>query len=573
VALKVLPVAATMDARQRQRFHNEARAAASLHHPHIVPVHAVGEECGIHYYAMHLIDGQSLAEVIGRKQRESVGGTLDMSCAPAASPTPTAETTTGRAADMTPAPHGAAEYRRLAEMLAQAAEALEYAHQMGVVHRDIKPANLLVDGQGKLWVTDFGLARFGTASDLTMTGDLVGTLRYMSPEQALARHGLVDHRTDVYGLGATLYELLTGRPAVDGKDREEVLRKIAFDEPAAPRSVERAIPPDLETVVLKALAKEPGERYATAQDLADDLRRFLEHKPVQARRPTLVQRVAKAIRRHQAVVVTAAVVSSVAALGLAASTALVWVARDREADARALAESNYERAEGQRVRAEEAVAGEAAQRRRADSNFRQAIEEITALLEQANDPKVPRDQLARVQAERAIPFLRERLAENRTDPEGRLLTGLAYLGVGQAYLASNEVKAGDAYAEGLAILQQLAADFPDDAGYRQRLAQVRQRTQVAFRAAILRGGIWRTSASTRKRPGLTAPAALSPRGVSPSWTPARTDPYTSAPPWRWGACSGGRASSGRPRRPAPRRGTRRPGWPPTIRSSSGFPIV
>src|SRR5262249_20654157 len=151
----------------------------------------------------------------------------------------------------------AAYFRRVAQWGAQAADALEHAHSLGVVHRDVKPANLLIDGAGKLWVADFGLARTAADSGLTVTGDVVGTLRYMSPEQALARHGLVDHRTDVYSLGATLHELLTGRPAVDGKDRTEILRTIAFEEPKAPRAFNRAVPVDLETVVLKCLAKEP----------------------------------------------------------------------------------------------------------------------------------------------------------------------------------------------------------------------------------------------------------------------------------------------------------------------------
>src|SRR5262249_23602104 len=140
-----------------------------------------------------------------------------------------------------------------------------------------------LDGQSQLWVTDFGLARVGTDTRVTMTGDVLGTLRYMSPEQALAKHGLVDLRTDIYSLGATLYELLTLRPVVDGRDREEGLRKLTLEEPAPPRSLNRAISADLETVVLKALAREPGERYATARELADDLHRFLEQRPIRAR--------------------------------------------------------------------------------------------------------------------------------------------------------------------------------------------------------------------------------------------------------------------------------------------------
>src|SRR5262249_5723970 len=154
--------------------------------------------------------------------------------------------------------------RRVAGWGIQAAEALKHAHQLGIVHRDIKPGNLLLDHQGQVWVADFGLSRSQADSDLTMTGDMLGTLRYMSPEQALAQHGLVDHRTDVYALGATLYELLTLRPAVDGKDREEVLRQLAGEDPVAVHKLNRAIPADLETVILKALAKDPAERYGSA---------------------------------------------------------------------------------------------------------------------------------------------------------------------------------------------------------------------------------------------------------------------------------------------------------------------
>src|SRR5262249_10818479 len=154
-----------------------------------------------------------------------------------------------------------------------------------IVHRDVKPANLMLDGAGKLWVTDFGLARTGVDAGLTVSGDLLGTLRYMSPEQALARHGLVDHRTDGYSLGVTLYEVLTGQPAVHGQTREEILRHLGFTEPRPPRHWDRAIPRDLETVVLKAMAQEPERRYATAQELADDLRRWLDDRPIRARPP------------------------------------------------------------------------------------------------------------------------------------------------------------------------------------------------------------------------------------------------------------------------------------------------
>src|SRR5262249_38286653 len=152
-------------------------------------------------------------------------------------------------------------FRTVAELGIQAAEALDFAHEHGIIHRDIKPANLLLDAESRLWVTDFGLAQVQGDARMTMTGDLVGTLRYMSPEQALAKRVVVDHRTDVYSLGATLYELLTLAPVFGGTDRQELLRQIAFEEPRPLRRLKRTIPAELETIVLKALEKNPAERY------------------------------------------------------------------------------------------------------------------------------------------------------------------------------------------------------------------------------------------------------------------------------------------------------------------------
>jgi tetratricopeptide (TPR) repeat protein len=307
-----------------QRFHNEARAAACLHHEHIVPVYGVGQERGVHYYAMQFIDGQTLAALIG--ERRQLAGLGSAEPPPGE---PTGPYTPAGPAD-TPPPAGAASptersgpepayFRAVARFGVQAAEALEYAHALGVVHRDVKPANLMVDATGRLWVTDFGLARTAADSGLTLTGDLVGTLRYMSPEQALAQRVVIDHRTDVYSLGATLYELLTLRPAFDGETRQELLRQIAFEEPRRPRKLNKAIPGDLETIVLKAMEKNPQDRYATAQELADDLGRFLKDEPIRARRPTVVQRMRRWARRHRPVVLTAAAALVLMALVLTGS--------------------------------------------------------------------------------------------------------------------------------------------------------------------------------------------------------------------------------------------------------------
>jgi tetratricopeptide (TPR) repeat protein/tRNA A-37 threonylcarbamoyl transferase component Bud32 len=287
VALKVLPFAAVMDPRSLQRFRNEALAAAGLDHPHVVKVHAVGQDRGVHYLAMQFVEGRSLADLIAERRGEAARP-ADPTAAPAATP-PGSRT-----------PADAAYLRRVAEWGAQAADALEHAHALGVVHRDVKPANLLVDGRGHLYVADFGLAQVAADPGLTATGDVLGTPRYMSPEQAAARHGLVDHRTDVYALGATLYELLTLAPAVPGESRAEVLRRVAEADPARPRSLDRRVPWDLETVVLKCLEKDPARRYPSAKELADDLRRWLAGDPIKARRPTARRRAWGWVRRSPA---------------------------------------------------------------------------------------------------------------------------------------------------------------------------------------------------------------------------------------------------------------------------------
>ena len=338
VALKVLPFAATLDPRAHQRFQNEARAAACLHHTNIVPVFAIGCERGVSFYAMQFIDGRPLASVI-RELRAPAGRPMAVPDAPTTAHFPLdgfarPEADTARAGQQptqtaSGAHRGWEYFQRVAELGAQAGDALDHAHQSGVVHRDIKPGNFLLDIRGHLWVADFGLAliRQGEAG-LTMTGEVLGTLRYMSPEQALAKRVPIDHRTDVYSLGATLYELLTLHPVFEGKDRQELLRQIAFEEPKPLRRLDRKIPAELEVIVLKALEKNPADRYGTAQEMADDLRRFLANRPIRARRPTLVHRLHKWARRHRAAVTAAAVCLLLALTAAAVSAG--WVIRDRQ---------------------------------------------------------------------------------------------------------------------------------------------------------------------------------------------------------------------------------------------------
>jgi tetratricopeptide (TPR) repeat protein len=272
-----------MDPRHRQRFLIEAQAAAQLHHPHIVPVFAAGCDQGVHFYAMQYVDGHSLAELANKSLQTPVD---------------------------------------IAHLGIQAAEALDHAHNLGVVHRDIKPANLLVDSRGELWITDFGLAHLCSDLSLTQSGDLVGTLRYMSPEQALARRGMVDQRTDIYALGLTLYELLTRRAAFDGRDHQELLRQIAQDEPTPLRRIDPTISRDLETIILKAICKEPSGRYTTAKELANDLSRFCADRPILARRPSLLEQGTRWARRHRQMVTTAV---TVLLLALAGGAVAFWL--------------------------------------------------------------------------------------------------------------------------------------------------------------------------------------------------------------------------------------------------------
>jgi tetratricopeptide (TPR) repeat protein len=361
VALKVLPLAAALDAKQLQRFKNEAQAAAHLQHQNIVPVHFVGCERGVHFYAMQYIDGHTLADLIQDLRCRGRSDEKAPNCEARRSRGPSGPE--AAKSDETPVGLRASTFdlyssvllglnlsffRIAAHLVWQAAVALEHAHQLGIVHRDIKPANLLVDGRGNLWVTDFGLAHCQSQAGLTLSGDLLGTMRYMSPEQALGKRLLLDHRTDLYSLGATFYELLILQPAFDGRDRQELMQQIATDDPKPPRQVSKAVPAELETIVLKAMAKSPEERYATCQELADDLQRFLKDEPIRARRPTRVQRARRWARRHQAVVWSVAVGLLATLVALTGSAG--WVVRDRAArQARTITELQATLEEAQRL--------------------------------------------------------------------------------------------------------------------------------------------------------------------------------------------------------------------------------
>lgn len=280
VAVKVLPFGQFSRAEVVQRFRAEAAAAASLQHPNIVAIHEVGEHEGQHYFSMDLVTGQTLAELV-RDQ-----------------PLPA---------------------KRAAAYVKTIAEAVHYAHQQGILHRDLKPSNVLIDVNDRPRITDFGLAKRLTAkseTELTLTGQVLGSPNFMSPEQAEGAQA-IGPATDIYSLGALLYHLLTRQPPFQAETLTTLLKQVLETEPVPPRRLNPSIPRDLETIALKCLEKEPARRYTTAQELADELGRFLEDKPIQARPVSSAGKVWKWCRRRPALAAMAAALMLTAALGLA----------------------------------------------------------------------------------------------------------------------------------------------------------------------------------------------------------------------------------------------------------------
>jgi WD40 repeat protein/serine/threonine protein kinase len=347
VALKVLPPHVLNDSQQVRRFEREARAAAKLHHTNIVPVFGVGSDQGTHYYVMQFIQGLGLDQVLEElkrlrnagaggpprrtERRDEPGSSpaceIALSLAtgafaatapqalPAAPPSDSSVTRLPGGSQLSGASESDAGYwRSVAHIGVQVAEALEYAHGQGILHRDIKPSNLLLDLRGTVWVTDFGLAKGGDADNLTHTGDIVGTIRYMAPERF---SGKSDARADVYALGLTLYELLALQPAFTEPDRARLMQQVLRGEPPALRRVNKAVPRDLETIVHKAMAREPGQRYSSAGRLAEDLRHFIADEPIKARRATSTERLIRWSRHHPGVT------ASLAVIGLLVLTSLV----------------------------------------------------------------------------------------------------------------------------------------------------------------------------------------------------------------------------------------------------------
>ncbi len=333
VAIKVLGASLGLGTGAVVRFQREAQAAAKLHHTNIVPIFAQGEHEGLYFYVMELVEGRSLNELISDLRGDQRSSSMDLTetklvvgsddrrnAELAPDPDPSGRTSAGDSSSPTGSSASslsestAATFDEIAEQMAAAADALQYAHAHGVIHRDIKPHNFLYGDDGRLRIADFGLARVLEQPGVTVTGEFIGSPLYMSPEQITGGQVQVGPRTDIYSLGATMYEWLTLQPPFPGDTREQVISKIITTEVVPPRALSLKIPVDLETICLKALEKSPNRRYQTAVAMADDLRRFRRNEAIRAKREGITGRFGKFIDRNRVAVLAAGVVLALASL-------------------------------------------------------------------------------------------------------------------------------------------------------------------------------------------------------------------------------------------------------------------
>jgi|GEM_PF-1142275 len=311
VALKILAAGIMQSERGVHRFLKEAQAAARLHHTNIVPVYAQGSEQGHYYYAMELIDGVSLDRVIrddGTPSAKPRGATECDKTELLSAARPTERRLDEQSVSMTQSAvarsiagrPGAGKYKRIARLIAEVADGLDHAHEQGVIHRDIKPQNLMLGADDKLHITDFGLARLLDEPGVTYSTEMVGTPAYMAPEQISRERGAIDRRTDVYALGVTLYELLTRRRPFEADSYDRLIHAILSRDPSPPRRVDAHVPLDLDTICLRAIEKDPRGRFASAAEMARDLRRYADDVPIASRRIGPLGKALRWVKRHPA---------------------------------------------------------------------------------------------------------------------------------------------------------------------------------------------------------------------------------------------------------------------------------
>ena len=502
VALKVLHQNFRGKAAFLRRFRNEARSAARLHHTNIVPVFDFGEHNGILYYVMQYIPGQSLDRVLADVRRLRDPGSAVI-VAPASGgdrlarsvavglvtgrflgrsddgnehPEP-ASTDIGSATDPAGAPMpypalpdsdgsgsvpslgsatgpGQARYHReVARIGAQVADALAHAHALGVLHRDVKPSNLLLDARGDAWVADFGLAKLEESEDLTDTGDVLGTLRYMAPERF---DGKSDRRGDIYALGATLYEMIVLRPAFDAPDRARLMRQILENEPDSLRKLDRRVPRDLETIVHKAMARDPSARYQTAAVMAEDLRLFLQDRPIAARRSTPIERTWRWCRRNPIVA------------GLAASLLVVFLASFVAVTAALVRARADRKLAGERMlKAQTSEALARSEKARADLGFAQARSAVDDYLNKVTEDDTLKETpklkpLRRKLLESAVTFYQDFVRDHRDDPSLRVEIAAVTLRMAQVRSQVSDSIFKDVAREAVTLYEALANEFPSD---------------------------------------------------------------------------------------------------------------
>jgi tetratricopeptide (TPR) repeat protein/tRNA A-37 threonylcarbamoyl transferase component Bud32 len=459
VALKLLRADPWLSADSLRRFRNEAEIVAGLDHPGIVPIYEVSERDGRLYFSMKLMDGGSLA------------GQL---------------------------PRFMADPKAAAGLVAAVARAVHHAHQRGVLHRDLKPSNILLDAAGRPHVTDFGLARRVEAdSSLTQSGAIVGTPGYMAPEQAAGRRAAATTATDVYGLGAVLYALLTGMAPFQGETVLETLERVKEQDPQPPRRRNPKVDRDLETVCLKCLHKEPQRRYESAQAVADDLERWLSGEPIRARPSGRRERLGKWVRRRPALA-GLVMVSVLAVLGLLGG--LLWHnGHLREAAERERAQA--EQARRQRDRAEE-------ERRWA----RQAVDDMYSQVAERWLKRQPRMEPVQQEfLEKALRYYAREAEQEGDDPEVRRQVALAQYRLGTIYYGlGRSAEAHEAYGQAIALYARLAADFPGAADYQLNLAHSHLglgNTALKLGRQEEAAGAFRDSIETVKRSGGGSPAS------------------------------------------------------------------